>query len=62
MYNGPEIGEEKDILKKALHLYFKRVTGLLDMGECLSLDGGNLPSVQAPPISNDGLFLVHIGV
>ena len=33
------------------------MTGLLDMGECLSLDGENLPSVQAPPISNDGIFL-----
>ena len=50
-------------------LYFRRVTGMLDLGECQSLRGNNSPSavylspVQTPPFSNNGYFmLVQFGI
>ena len=42
-------------------LNFRRVTGMIDLGECQSLDGNTsafyVSPVQTPPPSNDGYFM-----
>ena len=50
-------------------LNFRRVTGMLDLGDCLSLDTDKIPPavyvspVQTPPPSNGGYFMfVRIGI